>query len=217
MNLPATCIVEEPRKAGRPRDPAKHAAIVEAARAAFFARGFHAATIEEIAHAAGVSKVTVYSRFADKETLFEEVIRAESVRMAAMFDAELAAGQSLEEQLNAFGLALAGLKFSEEHVAVDRVLMNEIAQIPALAQRFYAAGPKLCMTRLHEVLADAAARGTIEIDDPILAADDLVGLWLGAGDLEIKLGLAPLPDAQALRRRVHRATGLFLKMVGSKA
>lgn len=216
MNAPP-CIAGEPRKAGRPRDPAKYNAIVEAARAAFFARGFHAATIEEIAQAAGVSKVTVYSRFGDKETLFEEVIRVESARMAAMFDAEMAAGISLEEQLNAFGLALASFKFSEEHVAIDRVLMNEIAQSPALAQRFFSAGPKLCMGRLNDVIGEAAARGEIEIDDPGLAADDLVGLWLGPGDLEIKLGLAPLPEADALRRRVHRATRLFLKMVGSKA
>ncbi|ODP39492.1 TetR/AcrR family transcriptional regulator [Sphingomonas turrisvirgatae] len=207
----------EPRKAGRPRDPAKHNAIVAAARAAFFARGFHAATIEDIAAAAGVSKVTVYSRFGDKETLFEEVIRVESVRMAAVFEAEIAAGTTLEDQLNAFGVALAGLKFSEEHVAVDRVLMNEIAQIPALAQRFFAAGPRLCMNRLNEVIGAAATRGEIEVDDPMLAADDLVGLWLGAGDLEIKLGLAPLPSVDAIRRRVRRATRLFLKMVGSKA
>lgn len=214
MNAP-TCLGSEPRKVGRPRDPAKHAAIVEAARTAFFARGFHAATIEDIAQAAGVSKVTVYSRFGDKETLFEEVIRAESARIAAMFEAEMAAGTTLEEQLNAFGVALAGFKFSKEHLAVERVLMNEIAQIPALAQRFFAAGPQLCMGRLNQAIGEAVARREIEVDDPVLAADDLIGLWLGAGDLEIKLGLAPLPDAEAVRRRVHRATRLFLKMVGS--
>lgn len=207
----------QPRKAGRPRDPAKHSAIVCAAREAFFARGFHAATIEDIAQAAGVSKVTVYSRFGDKETLFEEVIRAESQRMSAIFEDELATGNSLEEKLNAFGLALAGFKFSEEHLAVDRVLMNEIAQIPDLARRFFLAGPKLCMGRLSDVLADAAARGEIEIDDAQLAADDIVGLWLGGSDLAVKLGLEPLPSPEALRARVQRATRLFLKMVGSKA
>lgn len=211
------CLTAEPRKAGRPRDPAKYEAIVAAARETFFARGFHAATIEDIAQAAGVSKVTVYSRFGDKETLFEEVIRAESQRMSAIFEEELAAGNSLEEKLNAFGLALAGFKFSEEHLAVDRVLMNEIAQIPELARRFFAAGPKLCMGRLSEVLGEASARGEIEIDDAQLAAEDIVGLWLGGGDLGIKLGLEPLPSPDALRSRVQRATRLFLKMVGSKA
>jgi hypothetical protein len=49
----SACAGEEPRRAGRPRDPAKYAAIVEAARQAFFSRGFHAATIEEIAAGGG--------------------------------------------------------------------------------------------------------------------------------------------------------------------
>lgn len=210
------CLVVEPRKVGRPRDPAKYSAIIDAAREAFFARGFHAATIEEIAHAAGVSKVTVYSRFGDKETLFEEVIRTESGRIAAIFEEELAAGNSLEEKLNGFGLALTGYKFSKEHLAIDRVLMNEIAQIPDLAKRFFAAGPQLCMGRLSKLLSEAAACGEIEIDDARLASEDIVGLWLGSGEMGIKLGLEPLPTADALRWRVNRGTRLFLKMVGSK-
>jgi TetR/AcrR family transcriptional regulator, mexJK operon transcriptional repressor len=206
----------EPRRAGRPRDPAKYGAIVAAARVAFFARGFHAATIEDIAQAAGVSKVTVYSRFGDKETLFEEVIRAESGRMAAVFDDGMIAGRCLEERLNAYGICLMEFLFSEEHIAVDRVLMNEIAQLPRLAERFYQAGPALCLGRLAEVLGEAAAKGEIEIDEAWLAAEDLCGLWKGTSDMGVKLGLEPVPTAEAIQARVERATRLFLKMVGSK-
>ncbi len=206
----------EPRRAGRPRDPAKYGAIVEAARAAFFARGFHAATVEDIAQAAGVSKVTVYSRFGDKETLFEEVIRVESGRMAGVFDDGMLAGRCLEERLNAYGTVLMGFMYSEEHMAVDRVLMNEIAQSPRLAERFYQAGPGLCIGRLAEVLGEAAAQGEIEIDEAWLAAEDLCGLWKGISDMGVKLGLEPVPTAEAIQARVERATRLFLKMVGSK-
>lgn len=206
----------EPRRAGRPRDPAKYGAIVEAARAAFFARGFHAATIEDIAQAAGVSKVTVYSRFGDKETLFEEVIRVESSRMAAVFDDGLSAGRCLEERLNDYGMALMGFLFSEDHLAVDRVLMNEIAALPRLAERFYQAGPELCIGRLAAVLDEASAKGEIEIDGGWLAAEDLCGLWKGLSDMGVKLGLEPAPSHQAIQARVERATRLFLKMVGSK-
>ncbi len=207
---------EAPRRAGRPRDPAKYAAIVDAARRAFFSRGFGAATIEEIAQAAGVSKVTVYSRFGDKETLFEEVIRAESMRMAAVFDAGVSDQRSLEDQLNAYGVVLLGFMFSEGQVAIDRVLLKEIAQIPGLARRFYDAGPGASFGQLADVLAQAALRGEVEIDDPHLAAQDLCGLWKGTGDLGMKLGLEPLPSADAIRARVERATRLFLKMIGAK-
>lgn len=206
----------EPRRAGRPRDPAKYAAILEAARHAFFTRGFHAATIEDIAQAAGVSKVTVYSRFGDKETLFEEVIRTESMTMAAVFDTAVSETWTLEEQLNAYGIGLLDFMFSEDHVAIDRVLMNEIAQVPDLARRFYEAGPGVCFGRLAQILAQAAARGEVEIDDPMMAAEDLCGLWKGFSDLGLRLGLETLPSADDIRARVERATRLFLKMVGSK-
>lgn len=165
---------------------------------------------------AGVSKVTVYSRFGDKETLFEEVIRAESMRMAAVFDAGVDDQRMLEDQLNAYGVALLGFMFSEDHVAIDRVLLNEISQIPSLARRFYEAGPGVCFGRLAEVLAEAAAHGEVEVDDPQLAAQDLCGLWKGASDLGLKLGLEPIPSAEEIQARVERATRLFLKMIGSK-
>ncbi|MFL9842643.1 TetR/AcrR family transcriptional regulator [Sphingomonas sp. ST-64] len=190
---------------------------MEAARHAFFTRGFQAATIEDIAQAAEVSKVTVYSRFGDKETLFEEVMRDQSARMAMVFDQAVSEDRSLEEQLNAYGLGLLNFMFSEDHVAIDRVLMHEIAQVPELARRFYEAGPALCFGRLAEVLSDAAARGQVEVDDPYLAAQDLCGLWKGVSDMGLKLGLEPLPDAETIRKRVERATRLFLRMIGSKA
>lgn len=212
-----TCSGGPRRRAGRPRDPAKYAAIVDAAREAFFSRGYHAATVEEIAQAAGVSKVTVYSRFGDKETLFEEVIRVESNRMAATFDSPVSDQRSLEEQLNAYGVELLTFMFSADHVAIDRVLMNEIAQLPQLAQRFYDAGPAVCFGRLADVLAAAQARGEIVVDDPLVAGQDLCGLWQGVSDLGIKLGLEPLPTPEQIRARVERTTRLFLKMVAAKS
>src|SRR5437868_12962540 len=55
---------------GRPKDLEKRAAILEAAMALFPDRGYDGTSVEAIAQAAGVSKLTVYSHFADKETLF---------------------------------------------------------------------------------------------------------------------------------------------------
>lgn len=161
--------------------------------------------------------MTVYSRFGDKETLFEEVMREQSARMAIVFDEAVVEKRNLEEQLNAYGIGLLNFMFSEDHVAVDRVLMHEIAQIPDLARRFYEAGPALCFGRLAEVLSEAAERGEVEVDDPYQAAQDLCGLWKGVSDLGLKLGLEPLPGAEEIRKRVERATRLFLKMIGSKA
>lgn len=144
------------------------------------------------------------------------MIRAESTRMAEVFDAGVSEHWSLEEQLNAYGVSLLTFMFSEDHVAIDRVLLNEISQIPTLARRFFEAGPGVCFGRLAEVLAEAAQRGEIELDDANLAAQDLCGLWKGVADIGLRLGLEPLPAPEAIRARVERATRLFLRMIGSK-
>ena len=52
----------------------KRAAILSAASQLFLELGFERATVDRIAQAAGVSKLTVYSHFADKEGLFVALI-----------------------------------------------------------------------------------------------------------------------------------------------
>ena len=58
------------------RSARKHAAILEAATQVFLAKGYLGTSMEEIATMAGVSKQTVYKHFADKETLFAEIVLA---------------------------------------------------------------------------------------------------------------------------------------------
>jgi AcrR family transcriptional regulator len=59
------------------------ATILEAARAEFAANGFSAASMEQIALSAGTTKPTLYTRFGDKETLYERTIRG---RARALLD-----------------------------------------------------------------------------------------------------------------------------------
>jgi AcrR family transcriptional regulator len=50
-------------------------AIVDATRALFEAKGFHATSVEDIAEAAGISRAALYQYFESKERLFIELIR----------------------------------------------------------------------------------------------------------------------------------------------
>ena len=54
-------------------DSAKRRQILEGARAVFLAQGFDAASMGEIARAAGVSKGTLYVYFENKEQLFQAI------------------------------------------------------------------------------------------------------------------------------------------------
>src|SRR5215472_5985858 len=57
------------------RTAARREAILEAALDEFSARGFAAARLEDVAKRAGVAKGTIYLYFADKEALFQELVR----------------------------------------------------------------------------------------------------------------------------------------------
>jgi AcrR family transcriptional regulator len=63
-----------PTRMARPRVHSD-ATILTAARTEFAANGFSAASMEHIAASAGTTKPTLYTRFGDKETLYERTIR----------------------------------------------------------------------------------------------------------------------------------------------
>src|SRR5690606_31620579 len=67
---------KSPAAPGRPKDLEKGSAILDAARRLFTTQGFDGASMDQIAAAAGVSKLTVYSHYGDKETLFAEVVKS---------------------------------------------------------------------------------------------------------------------------------------------
>lgn len=61
-------VTDEPakRRPGRPRDPAKRTALLNAARELFLERGSDAVGMEHVFARAGVSRATLYSNFRDK-------------------------------------------------------------------------------------------------------------------------------------------------------
>lgn len=201
------------RSGGRSPDPAKDEAILEGARACFFDDGFGATTIERVAAHAGVSKVTVYKRFVDKEALFEAVVRHEMARMETAFQNWPFADGSLVERLNAYGSILLRFLFSTEHMLLDRMLAHDLKHSPDMARRFFDVGPGACRAQMARMLGEAHARGEIAIDDPLLAAADLFSLWKGFIDKELEFKVLTLVSGQDIDTRVQRGTRLFMKMV----
>src|SRR4051794_3064704 len=61
-------------RAGRRKD--RRATILSAALDEFAARGFQATRLDDVARRAGVAKGTIYLYFRDKQSLFQELVRA---------------------------------------------------------------------------------------------------------------------------------------------
>ncbi|NLB59089.1 MAG: helix-turn-helix transcriptional regulator, partial [Gammaproteobacteria bacterium] len=84
---------------GRPKDLAKRAAILDAAERMFLQHGFEGVSMDQIATAAGVSKLTVYSHFGDKDALFTEAAKAWCEQQMPGSVCEPAAHQTVGERL----------------------------------------------------------------------------------------------------------------------
>src|SRR5262245_63510615 len=91
-----------------PEVSAKRRQIMEGARKLFLAQGFDAASMGEIARAAGVSKGTLYVYFENKEELFEATVHQQcEVQAEGLFDLS-ADDEDVETVLTRLGLGFVG-------------------------------------------------------------------------------------------------------------
>jgi TetR/AcrR family transcriptional repressor of uid operon len=73
--------------------------ILDAAYEHFIRVGFQRATMDDVARRAGVSRITVYRRFAGRDALVEQVVRREFQRYFGQFLLEVAQASTAEERL----------------------------------------------------------------------------------------------------------------------
>ena len=197
-------------RSGRPKDTAKREAIVAAARSLFTSQPFDLVTMETVAAQAGVSKMTVYSHFRDKETLFEAIVaKTSDLMVGALSGSEQTGG--LRERMIAVGTAFLGIILGSDICRMAHTLPVALRANRALADRFYAAGPGRVRGALARMIAEAERRGELRVDDPNQAADDLVSLWEGSMPAKIAFGLAELSTPEETSQRAIRGTDVFLR------
>ncbi|MGF1551463.1 MAG: TetR/AcrR family transcriptional regulator [Paracoccaceae bacterium] len=202
--------MEATKSRGRPRDAEKRARILAAARRLFREHGVEGVAIERIAAEAGVSKVTVYNRFGDKEALFEACVSEVAEQMEDGLAELSMPAAPLEAALERFGTIFLSLLLSDELQRFEPAIAMEARRNPEIAKRFYRAGPGRVHAALSKALAGRAARGELRLDDPDLAAEQLVGLWQGMVPSHRRLGIGTAPDETEIARRVRAGMALFL-------
>jgi TetR/AcrR family transcriptional regulator, mexJK operon transcriptional repressor len=196
------------RKAGRPLDAAKRAAIVDTAAHHFFHHGYAASAIEQIAADAGVSKVTIYNQFGDKRALFTAAVECECEKMRGHFSLEATPQGTIRERMTAIGHAIFAFLSRPEMIQFERRIAAETEVDPAIGIAFLEAGPWRMKEGFAAWLARACELGDLVIPDPMLAAEQFVSMCKGMGDLERRFGATVAP--QERDRRIIGAVDVFL-------
>ncbi|MGN6111781.1 MAG: TetR/AcrR family transcriptional regulator [Luteimonas sp.] len=201
---------------GRPKDLGKGNAILEAARKLFTAQGFDAASMDQIAAAAGVSKLTVYSHFGDKEALFAAVVKSycEQQLPTALFDAQ--PDVPLRERLLQVARAFFGMISAPEALAGHRILCSPRMADSPLPRMFWEAGPERVQAGFAELLRRRVATGELEIDDVPRASAQFFTLLKGEPHARMVFGCCAGMARREAERHVEATVDMFLRAYGRR-
>src|ERR1041384_8547392 len=110
----------------------RRAAILASALEEFTARGFEGARLDDVAKRAGIAKGTIYLYFADKETLFQELVRSMVHPVLGMLDkmrgVDVPARMLVEGLLGTFVREVYGTRRKD----LIRLILNEGPRFPAI-------------------------------------------------------------------------------------
>jgi TetR/AcrR family transcriptional repressor of mexJK operon len=186
-----------------------HGRILDAAAELFTKSGYGETSIEAIAAHAGIGKLTLYRRFADKEALFLAVV----IRMAEEARAALAkVGESegsLSDVLMATGRQLLSVVLSPRSIAFHRILFAEsarLSEVRAHVSRHINAENEDSIRLLFRRLAD---RGMVQSEDVAFLDQQFVHAIMGRPLRQALLGAPPM-SARAQDEHVRKAVALFL-------
>jgi AcrR family transcriptional regulator len=203
---PRRKVAGKPAPAAPPRaqrQAARREAIIAAALDEFSARGFAATRLDDIAARAGVAKGTIYLYFRDKESLFQELVRAMLSpivgRLEAAPMADLPARMLVEAIADIFEREIFGTRRKD----VIRLIITEGQRFPKLAEVYYREVIERVVPVMRGLMKRAVERGEFPNDalarfPQLLIAPAMVALvWNGLFDR-----FAPLDVRELLRAHI---------------
>jgi AcrR family transcriptional regulator len=190
-------------------DSSKRRQILDGARKLFLELGFDAASMGEIARAAGVSKGTLYVYFTDKNRLFEAIVEEEVLdqqKVAFNLDPDRDVATTLRE----FGQAYIELLCRPGGGSAIRTVMAIAERMPEVGGRFYDNVVAHTIARLAAYLDARGAAGDLKIDDCKLAASQFMMACQASLFLPFVFQASPAPSTARIAHVVESATRMFL-------
>jgi len=211
MSDPETANSCQPLSRREARREERRGAILDVAARYFGEHGYAATTMSGIAAALGGSKGTLWSYYASKELLFDDVIE----RATSEFRAQLSLALNPEE-----GVAAALGKFCSRYldrltrpqgISLYRLVIGEAGRFPEIGRIFYERGPLGVYRLLADFIAQAMARGELRQADAFDAAQYLTSLCLARSHVRLLTGVTPVLTPVEAETDARSAVDLFLR------
>lgn len=188
-----------PQGPGRPKDMEKRAAILAAAKSLFIRNAFGGTSMDAIAADAGVSKLTVYSHFGDKDNLFREVIRARIQDLLPEDTYAFDPAADIHETLLRVALTHACLDCNVETVGTFRAILSDCRQgNPRYGRLIWEEGAARTHGLMERLLRQAVDAGQLDIDDIPRASVQFLCLVKGNLMMRQMFGCTDCPEGYAL-------------------
>ena len=188
------------RKPGRPKNPDLAQRLIRATRACFARRGFDGIAMDEIAWKAGMSKMTIYHCFRNKQTLLEATL--DDLLAQIPHASELTygiTGDSIEAKLLVVAQRLVRVLASADFELIRRSLASDLP--PPLRERILETAALPYFRAIQTFLDDQADRGVLDLGDTRSATSLFIALVAGPEELHSRWSgstFGPIDDADLL-------------------
>ncbi|MGE5593911.1 MAG: TetR/AcrR family transcriptional regulator [Betaproteobacteria bacterium] len=183
--------VEEGRAGCEAKEARKRDLILDAAQQVFSKKGFHQATVEEIADVAGVGKGTVYLYFPSKKevlvALIEERLRELTGELKERVEAVAAGLRTCTEKLRqAISFQMEVLRKSQDFLTV---MSGDIGELGQELDRRTREARRAFVAVMETIISEGTRKGEFRDIDPRLASYAVEGMIIhGAVGLTIGEG-----------------------------
>jgi len=203
----AEAVAKPPQEAS-----AREEEILRAAFDVFTEKGFHGATMLDVASRAHASKATLYARYPIKEALFEALMAWGTRQGTDALDA-IAADETLDPltALHRFAAQLLALMLQPKKLALFRIAVAEGNRLSAVGRTYSAFTRDHGMERVRAIVARLLKQGLIEIDDRAEFEHSFIGLLQGELFMRALLGTTPSPGREEVDRHARRSVTRLMR------
>lgn len=195
---------------------ARRELILDVAQEVFLEEGFANASMSTIAARLGGSKGTLYNYFKSKDELFVAYVERRCLWQDELF-ASPPDDETPEQTLRRIGRAYLTRVLTDFNLRNFRLIASEAERWPEIGRTLYDSGPRRGAERVAELLVGMAQAGNLELDDPLDAAHQFLGLVQNRYFKARLLNAIPELSQKQIEDEAELASRTFLRAFGRRA